>query len=99
MGTNIRCVTIQKRDLKGRCRAKIFCIVVYNVNIFMCSCEVPDIFFPALRIFWFSGRFLVNVFSTKFHGDPPSESRADTCEQTDGNEEANRPVCNLYERA
>ena len=36
-------------------------------------------------------QIVIQVLSTKFHKNPRSGSRADTCGQTEGHDEANRP--------
>jgi len=54
---------------------------------------------PILTKFGSSRQIFINVRSNKFHRYPSSESLADTCEQTDGRDEANRRFSRQWERA
>jgi hypothetical protein len=58
----------------------------------------PTLLFDVNRI-CISWRIFIQVPGGKFHGNPSSGSRADTCGRTDGHGEANRRVSLLCERA
>jgi len=55
---------------------------------------VSDILSDFDQIFWFVGRSYI-IRNIKFHGNPFSESRADTCERTDGQRDGQKDVTKL----
>jgi len=65
-------------------------VVGYSISLFGSSCKVPAISYPILTRFGVSGSFSLKSANIKLHVNPSIGSRADTCEQTDGHDEANR---------
>ena len=61
-----------------------------SINLFRCSCKVPAISCQILTKFGVSGQLFIKILNIKLCVNPSIGSRADTCEQTDGHDEANR---------